>query len=236
MPSLLTLPRSQRLYLVVCVLFSVVVVLSNLITIKLFQIPALTEAAVPAGIVTYPLTFILVDMIAEVYGQRHAKFMVYLGLGAGAVTYGIIALAIALPPHHLWSLPLLDGTTNQQRVFEAIFGLNGLIVGSSLVAYLLGQLVDVRLFFLLKRLTRGRYLWLRNNVSTLASQLIDTMLVTGAFLGWGLKMHPSAVLSVVFVSYSYKALLTIAGTPLFYCAVRYATRYINHTPPSHAAC
>ncbi len=214
--------RMTLLYTGLASLFSVIAVLSNLITVKLFQAPFHQHLAIPAGILTYPLTFLIGDLVTEIFGEKKARFMVYLGFFANMAAYGIIFCAILLPPHPL---------TNQQA-FEWAFGLSGIAVIGSIFAYLVGQILDIQIFSALKKITQGRHLWLRNNGSTLISQLVDTVLVNGIYCTFALGLKPDAVLKIIFISYLYKGAVTIANTPLFYLAVFLSKKTIYRNEPA----
>ena len=106
-----------------------------------------------------------------------------------------------------------------QNAFSLVLGLSGLRIFSSLTAYTIAQLADIQLYALIKKWTGPRFLWLRNNGSTCISQMIDTVVVDIIFLYWGLNMGMEQVLPIMIFSYAYKALFSVAATPLFYFCV-----------------
>ena len=197
-------PRSERLYLLLATAFSVVLVLTNIIGFKLFRAPFYPEFALTAGIVTYPITFLITDIVSEVYGKRRADFMVVVGFAMSLLMLAVIQLAVVLPPHPYWVPPVApfyaDGWTagagqpastaldGYQHAFGSVFALNSLLLFGSMLAYLSAQLCDNYLFHFFKRLTDGKHLWLRNNGSTLVSQLVDTLVVNSIlfFVGFGM--------------------------------------------------
>lgn len=180
------------------------------------QLP-FTELHVPAGLITYPLTFLLADLVTEIYGQEKAKQMVYVTLALSILSYGIIQLALLLP------------SKNEQAAFQEAFGLSGLRIFASLTAYLISQVVDIRLYSGIKKITGTRYLWLRNNGSTCISQLVDTILVDLIYLYWGLHMGMIEIFPIMLISYSYKAFFGILSTPLFYLSVFLSKRSISRS-------
>lgn len=200
---------SSTLYQVISATFCVVVVISNIISAKMVQLPYFQNLVIPAGLVTYPLTFLLTDLVTEVFGPKKAKVMVYLALAMNLLTFGIIQFALMLP----------ISSHEEEIAFHAVLGLSGLRIFSSLTAYLVAQLVDIQLYALIRRWTGEGFLWLRNNGSTCASQLVDTVLIDLIYLYWGLGMKMSTVLPIMLISYLYKAFCSAANTPLFYLIV-----------------
>lgn len=206
----------MNLYTILCTFFCLIAVLSNIISAKMMQLP-FTELHVPAGLITYPLTFLLADLVTEIYGQEKAKQMVYVTLALSILSYGIIQLALLLP------------SKNEQAAFQEAFGLSGLRIFASLTAYLISQVVDIRLYSGIKKITGTRYLWLRNNGSTCISQLVDTILVDLIYLYWGLHMGMIEIFPIMLISYSYKAFFGILSTPLFYLSVFLSKRSISRS-------
>lgn len=202
-------PSLSTLYQILAVTFSVVVVISNIISAKMVKIPYTQGFAIPAGLVTYPLTFLISDLVTEVFGAKKAKLMVYMALAMNLLSFGIIQLALLLPSANL----------DEQAIFNSVLGLSGLRIFSSLTAYLIAQIADIQLYAFIKRWTGARFLWLRNNGSTCLSQLIDTLLIDIIYLYLGLGMSWEAVLPIMGLSYLYKAAFSLANTPLFYLSV-----------------
>lgn len=190
--------------------FSVLVVISNAISAKLIPLPLFDAFAIPAGLITYPITFILSDLITELYGAKEGRRMVLTALGLSLLSYAIIQIALWLPSNQ----------PDFQRSFDAVLGLNGWIVLASLTAFVAAQILDVQLYAWIRSLTGDRMLWLRNNGSTLISQLVDTVLVNWIFLRFGLGMETTAIFHIMLFSYGYKAVFSIGMTPLFYWLVR----------------
>lgn len=223
--------RKEWLYVVLVASFSVVVILSNLITIKLVRLPFFADQAIPCGLITFPLTFVVSDLVTEIFGERRAKWMVYLGFAMCALSFLIIHMAIQLPAHPEWVSAYNPSgyidSYEYQSAYESVFGLNGLAIFSSIFAYITSQILDVRIFAFLKELTKTKHLWLRSNLSTLIAQIADTLIVNTLVFYWGLKLDLSFVVQMCISCYIYKSLFAICNTPLFYMAVRLANRYID---------
>lgn len=196
----------QILYQIISAAFCVIVVLSNIISAKLIQLPLVQDFSIPAGLIIYPLTFLLSDLVTEIYGAKKAKQMIYIALGMSLLSFGIIQIALLLPASPL----------ENSNAFHATLGLSGLRIFSSLTAYLVAQIVDIQLYALIKIWTRERFLWLRNNGSTLVSQLVDTVIIDIIYLYWGLNMEMTQVLPIMVFSYAYKSLFSATSTPLLY--------------------
>lgn len=196
------------LYQAICASFCVIVVLSNILSAKMVLLPLL-KLSIPAGLITYPLTFLLSDLVTEIFGARRAKLMVYIALAMSLLSFGMIQLSLLLPTSNL----------EQQRAFQAVLGLSGLRIFSSLVSYVASQIVGIQLYVAIKRWTGSRFLWLRNNGATSVSQIVDTVLIDLIFLWWGLGMTLVEIAPIMLFSYAYKAFFSIACTPLFYLLV-----------------
>ena len=162
------------------------------------------------GILPYPITFLITDLISEIYGQKRANEVVIAGIFASFFSIGILLVASAAPA--IPSSPIDDTT------FTQVFSLSPLAVLASMIAYLSAQFVDIRIYHFWKKLTQGKHLWLRNNFSTFASQIIDsaTVILLLCLFGvlpwslfWGLTLS-----SIVF-----KILVAAIDTPFLYLFV-----------------
>lgn len=229
-------PRYERIYLLLASTFAVLLVLTNIVGIKLFYAPAYeftstvlffipsSDAgfALTTGILTYPLTFLITDLVSEIYGKRRADFMVLLGFLMSLLMLGVGQLAMRVPAHPYWAPPqggFYDSVEGYQLAFESVFSLNGYLLFGSMLAYGVAQLIDNYLYHFYKRLTGGRYLWLRNNGSTMVSQLFDTAIVNsilfyGAF-GWEFWQGVEVMMTIYF----YKLMIAALDTPLIYLGV-----------------
>jgi uncharacterized integral membrane protein (TIGR00697 family) len=169
------------------------------------------------GVILWPIVFIMTDIINEYFGSSGVKLFSYIA--AILVSYAFLAIymGINLTPANFWiNKTTPTGTTNMQDAYTQIFGQGMWIIVGSLVAFLVGQFVDVSVFHYLKRKTGANKLWLRSTGSTLVSQLIDSFVVLfiafyiGA--GWDIKL----VLGICLVNYIYKLTVALLLTPLLY--------------------
>ncbi len=223
------LTRPEAGYVFCAALFGVVLVLTNIVGVKLFVLfpdggPSWLLDGEPwtltSGILTYPITFLLTDIVSELWGKKRADYMVILGFVMSLLMLGIVQLARLLPPSDFWANPTLGLDSGElQTAFEASFYYPGILLGASMTAYLVAQLFDVRLYHFWRRVTNGRHMWLRNNGSTWISQLVDTIIVNGIFLRWALDMEWPAIGSIILAVYLCKLVLAILDTPLIYLSV-----------------
>lgn len=165
-----------------------------------------------SGMLSFPITFVLTDIISEFYGRTAVRRVTLIAFAMVALTFAIAYTAGALPWASFTQSPGWDGVT--QREFDPVFTQAGRIQISSMFAFLVGSLVDISVFFLLKRLTGNRMLWLRATGSTAISQLVDTFVIQG--LAFGSKLTFSEYLNVVTTSYLIKLVVAIGITPIIY--------------------
>ena len=157
-------PRAEQVYVVLAAAFSVVLVLTNVVGVKLFTFDYFGLLDEPitltSGIVTYPLTFLFTDVVSELYGRKRADFMVILGFFLSLLMLGIVALVTGLPGSEVWVNRDLGFTDveGMQTAFETVFTLPGVLVAASMTAYLTAQLLDNRLFHFWRKVTKGKYL------------------------------------------------------------------------------
>lgn len=207
---------AQRILLILSGLFIASLVACNLIFRKFFtwEFAGITfEQSV--GLLPYPLTFLVTDLISELYGRRKANQVVIAGLVASVFVLGMVLLAQVAPAAN-WS-PVSDAQ------FRDVFGQTTLAVGASMAAYLLAQFVDVRIFHFWKTLTAGRLLWLRNNLSTIPSQFLDTCTVLLLLCAVGEIEWP--LFSTLLINgFVFKVLVALADTPLVYLGAWWVRR------------
>ena len=169
----------DRFYLILAGIFIASLVSCNLIFQKFFTWTpfGIYTFEISVGILPYPITFLATDLVSELYGKKKADQVVISGLIASVFVMLIILIANAVPST-VWS-PVDDD------IFQKVFGLQGMAVFASMVAYLSAQFIDVRIFHFWKKLTKGKHLWLRNNGSTIVSQFVDTIaaLILLCFVG-----------------------------------------------------
>lgn len=199
-----------RFYFLLGALFVAALVTCNLIFRKFFVWTPFDggfsfEQSV--GILPYPITFLITDIISEVFGARRANQVVLSGLFASLFVLLIITLG-GWAPAADWS-PVTD------KQYSHVFGQTALAIGASMAAYLVAQLIDIRVFHFWKRITKGKMLWVRNNFSTLTSQFVDTFTVV-LLLCLGGEIEWSLFWLLVVNGFIFKALVAVCDTPLFY--------------------
>ena len=212
--------KIEKLYIILSAIFIASLVSCNLIFQKFFQI----EIWIPfygnyifeqsVGLLAYPITFLVTDIISEIYGQNKANQVVTAGLFASVFMLLVITVAdfITMAP---WSP--VDSIT-----FSKVFGLSGAAVLASMLAYLIAQYIDIRIFHFWKKLTNGKHLWLRNNASTIFSQFVDTFSVL--FLLCSFDVISWDRFSILLLNgFLFKVFFEAFDTPIIY-ALTYAIR------------
>tara|TARA_Y100000590_G_scaffold203976_1_gene231381 strand:+ start:605 stop:1270 length:666 start_codon:yes stop_codon:yes gene_type:complete len=197
----------DQFYLVLSGIFIASLVTCNLIANKFVTVDlGFKVFIVSAGILPYPLTFLVTDLISELYGQKKANLVVL----AGFVSSMFVLLFLWIGGQFN-AIP--DSVVNDQT-YNSVFRNAWRIIAASMTAYLFAQFVDVKIFHFWKRLTNGKHLWLRNNASTVASQLLDTTLVISIlFVGvWSTDQIFSAVID----GWIFKMLMALVDTPIIY--------------------
>tara|TARA_B100000035_G_scaffold112281_2_gene95270 strand:+ start:291 stop:971 length:681 start_codon:yes stop_codon:yes gene_type:complete len=224
--------NQEKIYSILLVFFITMIVLTNIIGVKLFEIfPNLLKNPITltTGIITYPITFLITDIVCEVFGKKKASLMVIFGFFASLLSLVFINISVILPGSEVWINNSLGykSVYEMQTAYESVFTLPGFLISASMLAYLVSQLIDVRIFHFLKNLTNGKKLWLRNNISTICSQLVDTIIVNTIFLYLGLNLEWSIIIEIIIASYIFKVLIAMLDTPLVYIGVKYIRRYVN---------
>ena len=194
--------------------------------------------ALAVGVLPFPITFLCTDFISEFYGQKRANFVVWVGLMLNVWVVAIIWLAGVLPP-----VPVMDPATGLPPTEDytyAFYRIRQLTIGAvaaSMIAYLAAQFCDVHLYHFWKRLTRGKHLWLRNNGSTMVSQMVDSFAVITIthYLSGGIPIiegEPLWPQLWVFIAsgYVFKFIVAAFDTLPFYVGVRFLTGYLQLDP------
>ena len=218
---------AMSLFLVLAGLFVASLVTCNLIFRKFFiwEWGGITfEQSV--GLLPYPITFLVTDCISEIFGKRKANQVVVSGLAASVLTLVIVSVA-GQAEATSWS-PVGNSE------FDHVFGQTGLAVGASMAAYLIAQFFDVQIFHFWKTLTEGRHLWLRNNLSTIPSQIIDTTTVLVLLCAVG-ELQWEKFGALLLNGVLFKSLVAALDTPLVYLAVGWARRRFGLAPGQELA-
>ncbi len=226
----------ERAFVVLAAIFIASLVVCNLIVQKFFvwePFGIKDFFVLSAGILPYPITFLATDILSECYGKRRANEVVIGGLIASVFVVAVVFLADRVP-----SIGGVDVDTGAaypgeqfDHFFHQIFGKTGRAVFASMVAYLVAQLIDIQIFHFWRRLTNGKHLWLRNNGSTVVSQLVDTTLVVSLlFVGTDLQPRiPQMIIS----GWTFKSLVALVDTPFFYLAVAWYKRKFPNELAAH---
>jgi len=244
--------RRERTFLVLAGLFLGTLAMLNILGItrfiRLFTIdfdgnPGTGPVvfAVAVGVLPYPITFLCTDFISELFGRRRASQVVWVGFLINLWVIAILWLGGALPGFEERGPAgeLMRDEAGRLPVFFEVRELAFGAVAASMVAYLVAQLVDVHVFHFWKRLTRGRHLWLRNNGSTLVSQLVDTtavILITHFYADALTPVDESRpifgqLLVLIGAGYAFKLVAALVDTVPFYVGARWLARYLRLPPP-----
>ena len=201
----------ERLYLIFTGIFIASLVACNLIFQKFFTWNFLgIQFELSVGIIAYPVTFLVTDLISELFGKKRANQVVISGFFASVFTTALIFISMNATAAE-WS-PI------DSQTFNKVFGLSAPAFLASMVAYLCAQFIDVRIFHFWKRLTKGKYLWLRNNASTMFSQLVDTSLVLVILCSAG-AIEWERFTTLLFMGWLFKVLVALIDTPIIYLAL-----------------
>jgi uncharacterized integral membrane protein (TIGR00697 family) len=188
------------------------------------------------GVLPYPLTFLCTDFISELFGKRRANMVVWTGLALNIWVLFILWLGGVLPP----KVELISGVPDlhhPDHTFYQVRKWTSMATMASMIAYLSAQLVDVQVFHFLKRLTRGKALWLRNNGSTLTSQMVDSIaviLITYFFTN-AISITPGETMAhglfiLILSNYFFKMVAALVDTLPFYLGTRWLSRYLQIDP------
>jgi uncharacterized PurR-regulated membrane protein YhhQ (DUF165 family) len=237
--------RRDFVFLFLSSIFLACMVMLNILGITRFVQVGWFQVAV--GVLPYPITFICTDLICEFYGRERANQLVFIGFITNLLLLAIMYLAVVLPSVPTESLPpwqylelgkevfLPNSQTlvGKTQLYDLLFATTSGAVAASMVAYLLAQLCDVRLFHFWKKLTNGKHLWLRNNGSTVISQFVDTLAVIAITFGaaiWAGKMELGQAGTLFWGSYSFKICVALFDTVIVYACVRYLTGFLKIDP------
>lgn len=229
--SLQNRASALNLYLILAGLFIASLVACNLIFQKFFYFQPLAfldpegnsgilsyTFFISVGIIPYPITFLITDLISEIFGRKRANQVVTAGLISSVFVFVIVLLAD--------SSSATDFSPVSDEEFSHVFGRTGAAVLASMTAYLIAQYIDIRLFHFWKSLTKGKHLWVRNNFSTIASQLIDTSVVLLLLCGMG-AISWDMFSSLLINGFIFKVLIALLDTPFFYLVTWWARKKFN---------
>lgn len=228
----------QRAYLWLGAFFLASLLVADIVGVKLFRIPlpmpilGFTAIEHTCGMLTFPVTFLLTDLVNEYYGKRAARRLTWIGFTMGIYVFGVLNLSQAMP--------YLEAPFNVSREsFDAIFGSSKVMFVASLCAFLAGQFADIACFGFIKRLTGQRMVWLRATGSTLVSQLLDSFVVTYLAFDLGRRVFPEVgsppaglahIPQIAVTGYALKFAIAVGITPVIYLGRWGMKRYLGLTP------
>ncbi|GAA4297168.1 queuosine precursor transporter [Aestuariibaculum suncheonense] len=208
---------AQRIYMLLGALFITSLVVSNLIFQKFFywypfdiEIFGSKLFEISVGILPYPITFLITDLISEIYGKKRANQVVVAGIFASLFSLLIVYVS-SIVPATSWS-PVGD------QMFTTVFGNTVLAVFASMMAYLFAQFIDIQIYHYWKSLTKGKHLWIRNNFSTFISQFVDTFTVVGLLCVFHIISWEN-FLGLILSGFLFKVLIAMCDTPFMYLGV-----------------
>ncbi len=201
--------RYELLFMILSGIFLASLVIANSLVFKFFdvELPFVGLATLSVGIIPYPVTFLCTDLISELYGRKRANMVVLAGFVISLYMVIILQIGRVVPVSHLQGPEIQDH-------YVAVFGSSTRAIFASMVAYLAAQFIDVRVYHFWKDLTDGKHLWLRNNFSTMLSQLVDTTAVV-SILFVGVWATEDIVWAIV-CGYVFKILVAAVDTPFMY--------------------
>lgn len=204
--------KSKKIYLYLAATFIAALVVCNLIANKFITIDlGFKTFVISAGVLPYPITFLITDILSEIYGKKKTARIVWAGFGASLFVLGVLLLA--------QQFTAIAGSPVDDETFNKVFGNSWRVIFASMTAYLCAQLIDVRIYHFWKEKTAGKHLWLRNNFSTVFSQLVDTTLVV-CVLFLGVRSH-SEIIQFILDGWSFKMLCAFIDTPLLYASTAF---------------
>ncbi len=241
--------RRDALFLTLCAIFLTALVMGNIIgTTKFVTLISITfpdwalrfvpelvrdgatwSMIVPVGLIAFPATFLATDLVSELFGRKKAQLLVWVGFAMN------VFMLVVMSVNHL--LPDAFGVSGGLSLFEGVYGF---MVGNtiaSMIAYLTAQTIDVHLFHFWKKVTKGKHLWLRNNASTMVSQLVDsTAILTILYFSGNLGDAVTGVGALIILivnSYLFKFMAAALDTPLCYLGV-HLFRKFDEDPSGHS--
>lgn len=234
--------KSNRLFFILGGFFLVNAFIAEFIGVKIFALEDTLNMApwgldpmggagplnFTAGVLLWPVVFIVTDVINDYFGVSGVKFLSYLTAGLIAYAFVMVFLAIGLAPADWWDVAYQEkGVPKMQAAFSSVFGQGMWIIVGSLIAFLVGQVVDAVLFRRIKMITGQKNIWIRATVSTLFSQLIDSYLVLYIAFVLGADWSMGQLFSIGTANYVYKVGVAILFIPLLYLIHRAIQAYLG---------
>jgi len=219
----------SKLFLILSSVFITSLVMANIVGITKFVLlfkGLPFEMSIPVGMLAYPITFLCTDLVSELYGKKHANFLVFVGLLMNILLIIILSIGNFLPTDSHWIASILkNGNSHTTQTYDIIYTLMIRATLASMVGYLIAQYIDVYLFHFWKKVTKGKHLWLRNNASTMTSQLIDTIAVISiTFYG---VLPITTIVNYILAGYIFKVISAALDTPFMYYGVHLFKKHIE---------
>ena len=210
-----------KVYFLLGCLFCTTVVISNLIFQKFVSItiPYIIELNISVGVLLYPITFLISDLVTEFYGKEKSKIIINTTILISFIVMILLYISIELPATSWSPISSLE--------FKKTFNVYGIGSLASLIAVYLGQLADIHIFSWIKIKTNSKHLWLRNNVSTILAQIIDTSTVLTLLCIF--QIVPWTQFNTIFIgSIIFKLIAALLDTPFCYLGHALMKKYIKH--------
>lgn len=214
-----------KLYVVLAAVFCTCLVTGDIIGSKLIDVPFFGTMTT-VGMVPFPVTFLLTDLLNEFYGKKATRYVTWVGFFMASLAFAFIFVGGAIPIAKLTHSPDWTGVT--EATFANVFLGSQRMIVASMVAYLTAQFVDIFVFHLLKRLTQNRHLWLRATGSTAVSQLVDTAAIS--FVAWTGLLPVGDILKMIVTAYGMKLVLALGLTPFIYLGHALVERWLGLVP------
>ena len=206
-------------YPLIVAIFVTALVISNIIAVKLIDV---FGVILPAAVVLFPLSYIIGDVLTEVYGFGRARQAIWTGFACNLLAVIAIWVAGALPPASFWSVGGFEGAETAQQAYQAILGFTPRLLIASFLAYLAGEFLNAVVLAKLKIKTSGRFLWLRTISSTIVGEGADSLVfITVAFSG---ILPGSALQAAILSQWVFKTSYEVLATPLTYLVVNLLKR------------
>ena len=226
---------SHKLFVVLAAVFVACLLLGDVIGGKTITTPL---GPISVGMIPFPITFLLTDIVNDFYGRKGARFLTLLGFWMAVLAWTILQLSTSLKVH--------ESTYFSQAEFSKIFGGSAQLFVASIIAYLIGQFLDIRVFQFWKALTQSKHLWLRATGSTVLSQIADTVIINVIFWNWSASADSSSYLgkmagperwswigAKIGREYGIKLVIAILLTPAVYALHGAIVRWMRVAPEKH---
>lgn len=206
--------KGQRLFMILTAMFLTFLIMAEVTSSKFFSVMGFTMTM---GTVPFPITFIITDLLNEYYGRRGVRFVTLLGMGMLVFVFILILIGVIIPAAS--NSPVSD------EAFRMVFANSGMVIIGSMIAYLIGQLIDIQVFYQLRKMTNNKHIWLRATGSTVISQLLDSVIVL--YIAFGSQMSFSDLTQIGLTNYIYKFIIALSITPVIYYAHFKINQYLG---------